>query len=137
MRWQLRQLRPGEVDHELIWLAVSAMGAATLVTWLWLHLPVPQCRFRALLGIPCLTCGSTRAATAFLHGDFLQAWFVSPLATITFGLIAAFDAYAIAVLCSGAPRLRIIFKSRSQLRMFACLLAMAALLNWVYLLRHT
>jgi hypothetical protein len=132
----LRQLRPDELDHELIWLAVTSLGAAALAFWLWLHLPLPQCNFRALLGIPCLTCGSTRAAAAFFHGEFSRAWFVSPLATIGFCAIAAFDAYAIAVLFSGAPRLRITFGGRNERRIFAGLLAAAALLNWIYLLRH-
>ena len=136
MRWHLRQLRPGELDHELIWLAVTSLGAASLALWLWLHLPLPQCNFRALFGIPCLTCGSTRAAAAFLHGEFWQAWFVSPLATTAFCAIAAFDAYAIAVLFSGAPRLRVTFSGRNESRIFAGLLAAAALLNWIYLLRH-
>src|SRR5215211_3664302 len=97
MRWQLRQLRSGELDHELIWLTVRLFGAGGLAIWLWLHLPLPQCNFRALLGIPCLTCGSTRAAAALFHGDIFRAWVVSPLATAAFFAMAAFDVYAIAV----------------------------------------
>lgn len=134
MRWQWRHLQNGELDHELIWLAISCLGAGGLAVWLWLHLPLPQCNFRALLGIPCLTCGSTRAADALLHGDILHAWFVSPLATVAFCGMAAFDVYAIAVLSSGAPRLRMTFTGRKERRTSAVLLALVALLNWVYLL---
>ncbi len=134
MRWQLRHLQTGELDHELIWLTVSGCAAGGMAVWFWLNLPLPQCNFRALLGIPCLTCGSTRAARAFLHGEIWQAWLVSPLATLAFFGMAAFDVYALAVLCSGAPRLRMTFASRNERRVAVALLAVAALLNWIYLL---
>jgi Protein of unknown function (DUF2752) len=134
MRWQLRQLQKGELDHELIWLTVSCVGAIGMTVWLWLHLPLPQCNFRALLGIPCLTCGSTRAASALLHGEMAQAWLVSPLATVAFCAMAAFDVYAIAILLSRAPRLRLTLASRNERRMVVVLLAVAVLLNWIYLL---
>jgi hypothetical protein len=134
MRWQWRRLQTGELDHELIWLTVSLCAAGGLAVWFWLNLPLPQCNFRALFGIPCLTCGSTRAAQAFLHGEIWQAWLVSPLATLAFCAMAAFDLYAIAVLCSGAPRLRMTFSGRKGHRTAAALLAAAALLNWIYLL---
>ena len=136
MRWQLRHLHPGEPDHELIWLTVSCFGAGGLAVWLWLHLPLPQCNFHALFGIPCLTCGSTRAARAFLHGQIWNAWLVSPLAIVTFCGMAAFDVYAIAVLSSGARRLRMTFAGRRARLTSAVLLAVAALLNWFYLLSH-
>ena len=48
--------------------------------------------------------------------------------------MAAFNAYAIVVLCSGAPRLRMTFSGRKERRIGAVLLAVAALLNWIYLL---
>jgi hypothetical protein len=136
MRWQWRHLQTGELDHELIWLMVSCFGAGGLAVWLWLHLPLPQCNFRALFGIPCLTCGSTRAAGALFHAEILHAWLVSPLATVAFCGMAAFDIYAVAVLTSGAPRLRITFAGRKARLTSAALVAAAALLNWIYLLSH-
>jgi hypothetical protein len=44
------------------------------------------CNFRSLTGIPCPTCGTTRAATAFLNGDLLTAFAANPLAA-TAGLL--------------------------------------------------
>jgi hypothetical protein len=38
------------------------------------------CVFRSLTGFPCPTCGTTRAATAFLHGDLATAFTANPLA---------------------------------------------------------
>jgi hypothetical protein len=38
------------------------------------------CVFRAITGIPCPTCGTTRAATAFLDGNLPAAFAANPLA---------------------------------------------------------
>jgi hypothetical protein len=40
------------------------------------------CVFRSLTGIPCPTCGTTRAATAFLDGNLMAALSANPLAAV-------------------------------------------------------
>jgi hypothetical protein len=42
---------------------------------------LPPCLFRALVGIPCPTCGSTRALLALSRFDIGAAFFWNPLAT--------------------------------------------------------
>lgn len=135
MHFEWRRLRAGELDHELTWLAVTIVSAVWLATWLAFRLPLPGCIFHSVFGIPCLTCGSTRAAFAFLHGDIFSAWRFNPLATLCYIAIAIYDAYALFVLVRRGPRLRIVW-SHSLRRSFATLIFGAALLNWVYLLRH-
>jgi hypothetical protein len=134
MRVYWRRLRPGELDHELVWLGVSVMSAALAAAWFAMQLPWPRCNFRALFGIPCFTCGSTRSATALLHGDFSGAWSWNPLATIAMLAIAGFDLYALGVLVSRAPRLRISFGC-AKWPLVATLFAAGAA-NWLYLLLH-
>ena len=132
MRVYWRRLRAGELDHELLWLAVSVTSAALGAVWLAMQLPWPRCNFRALFGIPCVTCGSTRAAVALLNGDVSAAWMWNPLAMVGMLAIAVFDIYALAVLLSRAPRLRMRFgrwKWPLLLLVFA-----AGGLNWIYLL---
>jgi hypothetical protein len=135
MRFEFRRLSAGELDHELIWLAATVVSAVGLMVWLTFGLPLPGCAFHQVFGIPCLTCGSTRAAFAFLHGDIPAAWRFNPLATLSFFVIAIYDLYALIVLVRRGPRLRIVW-SRFPRRGFATLVSGAALLNWVYLLRH-
>ena len=130
-----RQLKPGEPDLELIGLALSVSAAVAGLAWLWLRLPWPQCEFRALLGLPCLTCGSTRAAVAFLHGDLLSAWRFNPLATSAYASIAVFDVYALIACAMRLPRLRIGLGSRRTRQAFAFGVAALAGINWIYLLR--
>ena len=135
MRVQFRRLRPGELDHELLWLLVSVAAAGSMALWLALHLPWPLCTFRSITGLPCFTCGSTRAGIAFLQGDLGMAWRFNPLMSLAMGGMALFDLYALGVLLTGAPRLRIAL-SRFSARGVVALLGAAALVNWIYLLRQ-
>ena len=135
MRVQWRRLRPGELDHELVWLLVTVTSAALGAAWFALHLPWPQCNFRALFGIPCFTCGATRSAIAILHGDFAAAWNWNPLATLAMLGIGLFDLYALAVLVARAPRLRIHLHG-SKWPIVLALIAVIAI-NWAFVLaRH-
>ena len=135
MRVQWRRLRPGELDHELVWLLVTVTSAALAAAWFALHLPWPQCNFRALFGIPCVTCGSTRSAIALLHGDVGAAWNWNPLATLAMLAIGLFDLYALGVLAARAPRLRVDLRG-SKWPIVAVLLAVIAI-NWAFVLaRH-
>ena len=131
-----RQLRPGELDHELIWLAVSLGSLAFAVAWFALGLPWPHCFFHELTGFPCVTCGITRATIEFFHGNLAGALRWNPLG---FGLLCAltcYDVYAFAVLATRAPRLRPAINS-AVAKKHARLLAIAVLaLNWIYLVGH-
>lgn len=135
MRVSLRRLSPGELDHELIWLSVSVASAVAISSWLALHLPWPACTFRALTGLPCVTCGATRASVALLHGHAAIAWSLNPLATVALCAVAVFDVYAAAVLLARLPRVRIAVRSLAGQRAVCAWIAAAALLNWAYLLR--
>jgi hypothetical protein len=132
--WRRRTAR--ETDHELIWLAVSVAAIAGGAGWLALSLPWPRCPFFAVTGLPCLTCGATRSAIAFLHGSFFSALRWNPLAFAAFCGVIAFDLYAAIVLVGRLPRLRIVdwtVAEKNAVRIAAiCLLA----LNWIYLLAH-
>ena len=136
MRFEWRPLRAGEPDHELIWLCVTVAAAALLADWTLAGLSLPRCTFRAVTGLPCLTCGATRAALSLLHGEMASAWRFNPLATLAMGGVGVFDVYAAAVLTFGAKRIRMSFPSR---RAWAITLGggtALALANWVYLLRN-
>jgi hypothetical protein len=136
MRVRLRHLAPGELDHEMIWFCVTITAGILAVVWFRLALPLPRCTFHAVLGFPCLTCGSTRAAAAIAGGNIAQAWQHNPLACLAIGALAAFDLYALVVLVTRAPRLRVGIVSAAARRSALALLGCAALLNWAYLIHH-
>jgi Protein of unknown function (DUF2752) len=128
-----RQLQPGELDHELVWLTVSLAGLALAATWFALRLPWPHCMFLAITGHPCLTCGATRSAIALFHLDFWSAWKWNPFVSVFLCGLSIFDVYAFAVLITRAPRFRIVFApSEKKFLRFAMILLLLS--NWIYLL---
>jgi hypothetical protein len=48
----------------------------------------PACIFRRLAGVPCPTCGGTRAAAALARGDAFGAVAQNPLVTVGLVLLA-------------------------------------------------
>jgi hypothetical protein len=123
-------------DHELVWLAVSVAALAGGAVWISLGLSWSQCPFLAMTGWPCMTCGTTRASVAFLHGKFLEAFWWNPLAAVVLGALVVFDLYAVTVLVRRAPRVRLVEWTGRQRTIAWIVLIVAVLSNWVYLLAH-
>ena len=136
MRLLWRRRSAHESDHELIWLAVSVASIAGGAAWLALALPWPQCPFLAVTGLPCVTCGATRSAIAFLHGDFLSALRWNPLAFVALCGLVAFNLYAALVLVGRMPRLRIVDWTVTEKNVARIVVISLLALNWIYLLAH-
>jgi hypothetical protein len=72
--------RPGATPVGAI-LAACALVAIALVVLLHLdRLPVSLCVFRAVTGVPCMTCGTTRALARLARLDLAGALAMNPLA---------------------------------------------------------
>ena len=136
MRLVWRRLPPAGFDHELVWLSASLAALAGGVVWLAIGLGWPRCPFLALTGWPCLTCGATRATIAFLHGNFLHAFSWNPLAFLAVCGAAVFDLYAVVVLLSRGPRLRIVDWTTTEKKVVRLAIICALLVNWMYLLAN-
>jgi Protein of unknown function (DUF2752) len=137
MVFRARQLGPSELDHELVWFGVSLTSFGMAALWFALHLPWPRCVFHDFTGLPCLTCGATRAAIQLFHGNFIAALKWNPLAFAGLCAVSIFDVYAAVVLVTHAPRLRVAHLTAAE-KKFARMLVVALLaLNWVYLLSHS
>ena len=92
------------------------------------------CLFQRWTGLPCLTCGSTRACAALATGDAAGAFRVQPL---TSGLLtagaAAGIAYSLLLACGRAVEARL--SAGEWRKLILAGIALAAV-NWVYLVRH-
>jgi hypothetical protein len=131
-----RQLRPGELDYELIWLSVSLGSLALAVGWFAAGLPWPHCWFHDLTSLPCVTCGATRATIEFFHAHLGAALRWNPL---VFGFLCAltlYDVYAFIVITLRAPRLRLALTSAAAKNSTRAIVLVALALNWIYLLSH-
>ena len=83
------RFRPATNDDRqlaLLWLAAAVSAVALRPLWIAFAPHLRPCIFRGLTGVPCPTCGTTRAATAFLNGELAGAFAANPLAALA-GLI--------------------------------------------------
>jgi len=131
-----RRLAPGEIDHELLWLSVSLSSLVAAAAWLALGLPWPHCAFHELTGLPCVTCGATRSAIAFFHGNIVSAWKWNPLVFAFLCGLSIFNVYGFVVLVTGVPRLRVAFVTQAEKKCTRLIVIAALALNWIYLLSH-
>jgi len=89
----------------------------------------PVCLFKRVTHVPCLSCGSTRAALELLHGRPIEAWLMNPL-VVTGG--AAGAAWLVARLISGrTPRVEL---RRGEAVAAWIVGGLIAAGNWAYLI---
>jgi hypothetical protein len=132
MRFELRERRPADLREWLALLAALLLIGAGLGA---LHLcGVSLCVFRRLTGLPCLTCGASRAVALALRGDVPGALAQQPLAMVAAALAGA-GLTAYSILLVGLRRVaRVKVAPREGRLLWAAGLALAAL-NWIYLVR--
>ncbi len=107
--------------------------AAAAVSLLRLdRIPLTLCVFKGLTGLPCPTCGSTRALGRLFALDFEGALAMNPLTTLVAVLVAAWALLDLALLPRGrAVALEVGKPLAFALRVGALVLFLA---NWIYLI---
>ena len=87
-----------------------------------------------MTGLPCLTCGATRALAALAEGDLVGALKVQPLVVVggVFAVIS-FSVHAYRLVC--LRRVASLRCSQRELRFLAAGGSALLLLNWLYLVR--
>jgi hypothetical protein len=53
------------------------------------------CLFKAVSGLPCPSCGSTRSVLCLLHGEWSHAWMINPLGYILFAALLIIPSWII------------------------------------------
>jgi hypothetical protein len=110
---------------------IAALGM--VVAWHGVAGGPVLCPFRAATGLPCPTCGLTRAAHAILHGDIGAAFAINPMAAVL--VLATPPAVALLALTNrkGGPAIRMDASRTERLALRAALVGLV-LVNWVYVL---
>ncbi len=91
-----------------------------------------MCAWHRLTGLPCLTCGSTRAAAALLAGDPCLALRLQPLMVVGgAAALAALSAYSWCLLAR--RRVVSLRLGPPERRLAWAVLAVLVALNWAYL----
>lgn len=91
------------------------------------------CPLRKYTGIPCFTCGSTRAILSLVSGDITTAFLTQPLIIFLVCILAPIIFFNI---CAALlqKRMLLLSLSRTEKTVLFFILTAATLLNWVYLL---
>jgi hypothetical protein len=123
--------RAGAPPLGAIFGAIGLVVAAAVWTLHLDRIPVTLCVFKGLTGLPCPTCGSTRALGRLIGLDFAGALRMNPFTTLVAGVVAAWALADLALL----PRRQALDVEVSPpiafaLRVGAFVLFLA---NWVYL----
>ena len=133
-----RPCSPMGLDTEILWgsVATALLLAGGLVLFIAPELLalLPRCGVKAMTGVPCPTCGGTRAAMALALGQPVRALWLNPLAAL--GLLGAgvYAAYAWSVVFGWMKPVRTGWLTPpmpAALRWGAGLLLVA---NWLYLI---
>jgi hypothetical protein len=111
---------------------IAVLGIAVVGLFHLDRLPFTVCYLKAFTGIPCPTCGSTRAVGCLAHGDLLGAFTMNPLATV--GLLALLPwALADLVLLTRGSALGVSVSPQAG-GVLRVAVVVTVLANWAYLI---
>ena len=116
--------------------SAALLLGVSILCWSLSHLlsfGVLRCPLKTWTGVPCMTCGGTRALDALLHARAGDAFRLQPLLTLLAMGAGLWIIYALAGAGMRIPRLRVLLSSREKM----LLVAVSALLlvaNWIYLI---
>jgi hypothetical protein len=131
--WGLRLRAPlGRLPLGAVFGTIGALGAAAVGLLGLDRLPFTVCLFKALTGLPCPTCGSTRAVGRLVHLDVTGALAMNPLTTLAVGVLAVWALCDFALLARG--RALEVELGRPLSRLVRGLAVVVVVANWLYLL---
>ncbi len=122
------------VAPTVTFLAIVALVAVSRV---YERLPVhaPSCGLRTRLGIPCPSCGGTRAFESLSHGRFLEAITFNPAVIIGVGAALVWFILGISRFYQGRdPKIQSCRKIGAK--KLSLLIFLILTLNWIYLILY-
>src|SRR5687767_882843 len=123
--------RAGALPLGAIFLAIGAAAALAVAVLHLDRLPILVCLFRAATGLPCLTCGATRALGELVTGDFPGALAMNPLATVGALALVPWGLGDLALMTGG--RALTVDVTPAAARALRVAGALAVIANWAYL----
>jgi hypothetical protein len=132
MRLLLKKRAPDQIEFGIIYggIALVVLGAGGLLPILSV---APDCVFKVLTGIPCLTCGSTRSVVHLSHGDILSAFALNPLTTLCMISAILYLIYSLMSAAFNLPRISLLL-TNTESNMIRAGALMLLLAQWTYLI---
>lgn len=114
-------------------VSLFSIGAAFAVTRLPLADSPILCPLLAFSGIPCPTCGATRALAALATGDLPAALALNPLIAVTAGLLLLAGSVSAFRRLDRRPAYRWVLDPREK-HLLRHLIIILCAANWIYLI---
>ncbi len=131
MRVNLGRRAPGELPVGA--LVMVPLGFVPLAIWLLTTYPQEKggCLMKMLWGLPCLTCGGTRATTALLQGELLVALRLQPLIVTGYAVLTVWGIISLWAFLT--KRSLVLDLSRREDWVVKGIILGAPFVNWLYL----
>jgi hypothetical protein len=122
--------------YDLVWTALFLATAAGAAVYPWVRDRIQfTCHFKALTGIPCAGCGSTRCLSCFVRLQWGEAFLLNPLAfsfcAVSLGVVAYTAAVRLGM--GRIPRVTLAATERGWWEIRGLLAGLFAA-NWIYLI---
>jgi hypothetical protein len=124
--------KAGALPLGAIFLAIGTAAAIGVAVLHLDRLPILICMFRATTGVPCMTCGATRALGELVAGDWRGALVMNPLATLGAIALVPWGLGDLALMPRG--RALALEAAPAAARALRLLVVLALGANWVYLI---
>ena len=123
--------RPGGVPVGAILAACGLVALGTIAVLHLDRLPFSLCVFKAVTGLPCMTCGTTRALARLARLDLPGALAMNPLATLGTLALLPWAAADLALLPRGRALALELSPAAARVARIAAVAAVLA--NWAWL----
>ena len=131
MRLFLKKRTKGQIEFGILYgsIAIFALCVSRFIPDLNL---IPSCVFKNCTGLPCPTCGSSRAIVHLAHGDILSSIAMNPLTALCLAAAVSYFLFSLTTLVFDTRRmsLKLEENEKSVVRAGEVLLI---LVNWAYL----
>lgn len=121
---------------EIPWGALVMLPLFAMPMGGWLveqgHVNFGVCALKATVGIPCLSCGATRATLHLLHAEWADAWAMQPLVMVVYALVALWGVASLGFFARNESMY--LELSRREELAFKSSLVILPLVNWAYLI---
>jgi hypothetical protein len=132
LRILLKERTPGQIEFGIIYGGFALIALVVTRFLPALTTVLPSCVFRGITGIPCPTCGATRAVMHLSRGDIIASLEMNPLVAIAVVSGMMYFIYSALTFLFNMRRITVIFAD-NEMNPVRLIVALTVAINWGYL----